>query len=115
MKFVEIFKASLNGLTHRGLRSWLTILGIIVGVAAVIAMLSIGAGMSQSMESQMSSFGADVLTVSAGSTRAFGPEGGFTERFQPGGGPPGISGQTSETDTPTLTDTDILTISTVSG
>src|SRR4030042_4463590 len=99
MKFVEIFKASLNGLTHRGLRSWLTILGIIVGVAAVIAMLSIGAGMSQSMESQMSSFGADVLTVSAGSTRAFGPEGGFTDRFQPGGGPPGTSsGQISETE-----------------
>jgi len=31
MKFAEILKLSLNGLTHRGLRSWLTILGIIVG------------------------------------------------------------------------------------
>jgi putative ABC transport system permease protein len=116
MKFTDILKLSLNGLTHRGLRSWLTILGIIVGVAAVIAMLSISAGMSQSMESQMSSFGADVLTVSAGSTRAFGPEGGFSNRFQPGadGGPPGMT-QTTETDTPTLTDTDILAISTADG
>jgi putative ABC transport system permease protein len=84
MKFADILKLSLNGLTHRGLRSWLTILGIIVGVAAVIAMLSIGAGMSQSMESQLSTFGADVLTVSAGQTRAFGPSSGFTDRFQPG-------------------------------
>lgn len=117
MKFAEIFKLSMNGLTHRGLRSWLTILGIIVGVAAVIAMLSIGEGMSQSMESQMSGFGADVLTVSAGSTRASGPESGFGNRFQPGagGGPPGISGQTIETDTPTLTDIDILAISTAEG
>ena len=120
MKFVEILKLSLNGLTHRGLRSWLTILGIIVGVAAVIAMLSIGAGMSQNMEAQMSSFGADVLTVSAGTTRAFGPESGFGDRFQPGagGGPPGMSessGQTTETDTPTLTDSDILAISTADG
>ena len=73
MKFADIFRLSLNGLTHRGLLSWLTILGIIVGVAAVIAMLSIGAGMSQSMESQMSNFGADVLTVSVGRVRATGP------------------------------------------
>jgi putative ABC transport system permease protein len=121
MKFADILKLSLNGLTHRGLRSWLTILGIIVGVAAVIAMLSIGAGMSQSMKSQMSNFGADVLTVSVGRTRAFGPESGFTNRFQPGesGSPPGMQGQTSQTTTTattaTLTDTDLLAISKAEG
>jgi putative ABC transport system permease protein len=121
MKFADILKLSLNGLTHRGLRSWLTILGIIVGVAAVIAMLSISAGMSQSMKSQMSNFGADVLTVSVGRTRAFGPESGFTNRFQPGdsGSPPGMQGQTSQTTTTTatatLTDKDLLTISKAEG
>jgi putative ABC transport system permease protein len=121
MKFADILKLSLNGLTHRGLRSWLTILGIIVGVAAVIAMLSIGAGMSQSMKSQMSNFGADVLTVSVGRTVAIGPESGFEGRFQPGegDGPPGMQGQTSQTttttETSTLTDTDILAISTAEG
>jgi putative ABC transport system permease protein len=121
MKFADILKLSLNGLTHRGLRSWLTILGIIVGVAAVIAMLSIGAGMSQSMKSQMSNFGADVVTVSVGRTRAFGPESGFTNRFQPGesGSPSGTQGQTSQTTTTTatatLTDTDLLAISKAEG
>jgi putative ABC transport system permease protein len=118
MKLADILKLSLNSLTHRGLRSWLTILGIIVGVAAVIAMLSIGAGMSQSMKAQMSNFGADVLTVSTGRTRAFGPESGFTDRFQPGGssGPTIITRTTSQsTTTPTLTDTDILAISTAPG
>lgn len=121
MKFADILKLSLNSLTHRGLRSWLTILGIIVGVAAVIAMLSISAGMSQSMNSQMSNFGADVLTVSVGRTFAVGPESGFGGRFQPGDGvgPPDMQGQTSQTttttDTPTLTDTDILAISTAEG
>jgi putative ABC transport system permease protein len=120
MKFPDILKLSLNGLTHRGLRSWLTILGIIVGVAAVIAMLSIGAGMSQTMNSQLSNFGADVLTVSAGQTRAFGPEGGFTNRFQPGeggapGGTQGSSQTTTTTTSPTLTDTDILAISSANG
>jgi putative ABC transport system permease protein len=121
MKFPDILRLALNGLTHRGLRSWLTILGIIVGVAAVIAMLSIGAGMSQSMQSQMSNFGADVLTVSVGRTFASGPQSGFEGRFQPGegGGPPGMTQQTSQTttttETPTLTDTDILAISTADG
>ncbi len=119
MKFADILKLSLNGLTHRGLRSWLTILGIIVGVAAVVAMLSIGAGMSRSMESQMSSFGADVLTVSAGATRASGPASGFEGRFQPGEGDDfsGIPRQSAQTttETTTLTDTDILAISTANG
>jgi putative ABC transport system permease protein len=65
MKLADILKLSLNSLTHRGLRSWLTILGIIIGVAAVIAMLAISAGMSQNMQARMSGFGTDVLTVSA--------------------------------------------------
>jgi putative ABC transport system permease protein len=119
MKFADILKLSLNSLTHRGLRSWLTILGIIVGVAAVIAMLSISAGMSQSMKSQMSNFGADVLTVSVGRTRAYGPESGFGDRFQPGAsGSPGSSTSTTTTTTtttPTLTDTDLLAISSAEG
>ncbi len=118
MKLADIFKLSLNSLTHRGLRSWLTILGIIIGVAAVIAMLSISAGMSQTMQSQMTGFGADVLTVSTGNTRASGPAGGFEGRFQPGEGFPGFpgaTGQTSETTSPTLTDNDILVISTADG
>jgi putative ABC transport system permease protein len=116
MRLSDILRLSLNGLTHRGLRSWLTILGIIVGVAAVIAMLSIGAGMSQSMKAQMSNFGADVLTVSTGQTRAFGPESGFANRFQPGGGGSVTTRTTSQsTTTPTLTDTDILAISTAPG
>lgn len=118
MKLADIFKLSLNSLTHRGLRSWLTILGIIIGVAAVIAMLSISAGMSQTMNAQMSNFGVDVLTVSAGRTRAIGPAGGFEGRFQPGetgGGFSQTSGTSSTTTTPKLTDTDIATISTAQG
>jgi len=115
MKLADIFKLSLNSLTHRGLRSWLTILGIIIGVAAVIAMLSISAGMSQNMRTQLSSFGTDVITVSAGRTRAQGPEGGFGERFQPGGGFSQTTGTTSSTSTPKLTDKDINAILTAQG
>jgi putative ABC transport system permease protein len=107
MKLDDIFKLSLNSLTHRGLRSWLTILGIIIGVAAVIAMLSIGTGMSQSVEAQMSGLGADILTVSPGYTQAEGSAGGFK----------GIRGETFEPtdDDSTLTDKDIYAISTAEG
>lgn len=115
MKLIDIVKLSLNSLTHRGLRSWLTILGIIIGVAAVIAMLSIGAGMSQNIESRMTGFGADILTVSAGRTRAQGPEVGFGERFQSGGGFSQTSNTTSSTSTPKLTDKDLVAISTAQG
>lgn len=41
MKFNDIIKLSMNSLSYRGLRSWLTILGIVIGVAAVVAILSI--------------------------------------------------------------------------
>jgi putative ABC transport system permease protein len=107
MKLSDIFKLSLNSLTHRGMRSWLTILGIIIGVAAVIAMLSIGAGMSQSVEAQMSGLGADVLTISPGYTQAEGSPGGFKGMRN------GISETTDNDDT--LTDKDIFAISAVDG
>ena len=126
MKLSDILRLSLNSLTHRGLRSWLTILGIIIGVAAVVAMLSVGNGMTQSMESSLSGLGADILTVSAGYSQAEGPQGGFGDR-QPGGfagrpdfggGPMGQSQfteQTTSSDDPILTDSDISAISEAKG
>jgi putative ABC transport system permease protein len=108
MKQSDIFKLSLNSLTHRGLRSWLTILGIIIGVAAVIAMLSIGAGMSQNIEAQMSGLGADILTVSPGYTQAERSAGGFK-------GMPGGMFETTDDDDSTLTDKDIYAISATEG
>jgi putative ABC transport system permease protein len=128
MKLTDILRLSLNSLTHRGLRSWLTILGIIIGVAAVIAMLSIGQGMSQNIQSRMGGFGADVLTVSAGQARAFGPEGSFNVRFEGGSPSEGSRGDTSgsssssssgssssSTTSPTLTDTDLNAVLSADG
>ena len=114
MKLSDILRLSLNSLTHRGLRSWLTILGIIIGVAAVIAMLSIGNGMTQTVETQMSGLGADIVTVSPGFTQAQGTSGGFDqmrknfERMVGGG-------EGTSDDDPILTDTDIYAISTAEG
>ena len=72
MKNTDIFKLSVNSLTQRGLRSWLTILGIIIGVAAVVAILSMGAGMEESVSSQLGGLGADIVTITPGFNRAVG-------------------------------------------
>jgi len=78
MKFNDIMKLSMNSLSHRGLRSWLTILGIVIGVAAVVSILSISSGMQQTISSQLGGLGADIITISSGFNRAFGM--GFGDR-----------------------------------
>ncbi len=70
MKFNDIIKLSMNNLSHRGLRSWLTILGIVIGVGAVVGILSIGSGMQQSISTQLGGLGADIVTISPGFSRA---------------------------------------------
>ena len=81
MKFYKSLKQAINMVMHAKLRSWLTILGIVIGVAAVVAIVSLGEGLQQSVNSQFSSLGADLLTLRAGASRAsgFGPGRHFPE------------------------------------
>ena len=81
MQLWESVLIALRALTVNKLRTILTMLGIIIGVAAVIALVSIGNGVRQSMAEQLSSLGTNLLTVSSGQGM-----GG------PGGGPPGPPG-----------------------
>jgi putative ABC transport system permease protein len=76
MKIKRVLLGTLSVLTGNKLRSGLTILGIVIGVAAVIAMLSIGQGAQNSITSSISSIGTNLLFVSAGSRARFGGEGG---------------------------------------
>jgi putative ABC transport system permease protein len=69
MKLIDIVKFSLVNLSQRGLRSWLTIVGIVIGVAAVFSILSLGAGMKQTISNQLGSLGGDVVYVLPGSER----------------------------------------------
>ena len=54
------------------MRSWLTIVGVIIGVASVVAIISIGEGMQENMQERLGGFGADILTVIPGYFRATG-------------------------------------------
>jgi putative ABC transport system permease protein len=70
MKIFDIFRLSLSHVKKSRMRSWLTIIGIVIGVAAVVAIISIGQGMQESVQASLGSLGADLITVSPGFSRA---------------------------------------------
>jgi len=72
MSLVMTLVVAVKALRRNALRTALTALGMIIGVAAVIVMVAIGSGASQSIESQIRSAGSNVVMVNAGSG-GFGP------------------------------------------
>ena len=72
MKLYRLFIEALESLSANKLRSMLTVLGIVIGVAAVIAMLSIGRGAEASITSRIESIGTNLVYVSPGSTNESG-------------------------------------------
>jgi putative ABC transport system permease protein len=72
MKTFDIFRLSLSHVRKSKMRSWLTIIGIVIGVAAVVAIISIGQGMQASVQARLGSLGADLITVTPGFSRASG-------------------------------------------
>lgn len=76
MKLGNLFKVAMNALRRNKMRSFLTMLGIIIGVASVITMLAIGQGSKKSIEDQISSMGSNMLFVMPGNTRQGGVQQG---------------------------------------
>jgi putative ABC transport system permease protein len=77
MRVWNTIKVALRALRRNALRSVLTALGIIIGVAAVIAMVSIGNGAKSQVESQIASLGQNIITVFPGNFTAGGVRGGW--------------------------------------
>ncbi|HJV44465.1 MAG TPA: ABC transporter permease [Bacillota bacterium] len=69
MSFLESIRVSLRSIKANKLRSFLTMLGIIIGVSAVIAMVAIGEGASSNVASQINGLGSNLLIVSPGQAR----------------------------------------------
>ena len=78
MKIRRVLMEMLSSLRANKLRTGLTMLGIVIGVAAVISMLSIGQGAQNSISASINSIGTNLLFLSAGSRPTFGGGGGFT-------------------------------------
>jgi len=77
MNVGEYLKTALVALRLNVMRSVLTTLGIIIGVASVIVMSGIGSGASKQIEDQISSLGTNQLTIFPGSANVGGRRGGF--------------------------------------
>ena len=77
MSFLDIFEISLISLSRNKMRSFLTMLGIIIGVGAVIAMMAVGNGAQQSIKDQIAALGTNVILIFPGSTNQQGVRTGF--------------------------------------
>jgi len=74
MSVLNNIRIAIRALKANKLRSSLTVLGIVIGVAAVVALLSIGRGATQGITSQVEGMGTNLVTIS--SSRRFGPGSG---------------------------------------
>jgi putative ABC transport system permease protein len=71
----DYFILALKNLRRRGLRSWLTLLGIFIGVLTVIALISIGDGLKMAVNSQFGVETTQMITIQAGGLNSYGPPG----------------------------------------
>ncbi|MFZ6673531.1 ABC transporter permease [Undibacterium sp. Xuan67W] len=76
----SVFMLALHSVQRNMLRSFLTILGIVIGVSAVITMVTLGNGATQAIKTQISSLGTNLLMVRPGQ-RGFGGGGGGVPQF----------------------------------
>ena len=71
MRFLDLLTMSVNNLRRRKLRTALTVLGVIIGVASVVIMVSLGIGLNALMLEQYASYG-DMTTISIYSDSYYG-------------------------------------------
>ncbi|MCX8175245.1 MAG: ABC transporter permease [Candidatus Micrarchaeota archaeon] len=92
MRLLDIFRYTLNGLRHRQIRSWLTILGIVIGIASVVALLTIGQGFSDSINAEFKKLSFDVIYIVPIA------EGSLSSAFSSGGMMPASAGKLTDSD-----------------
>lgn len=68
---LHLIKLAINNIRSRRTRSWLTILGVLIGVTAVVSLLSIGTGVEQAVLQQFKDIGYDIIVITSGAGRAF--------------------------------------------
>ena len=72
MNGTNLFKIALRALANNKMRAFLTMLGIIIGVASVITMLAIGQGSKRSIQAQISEMGSNIIMIHPGGERRGG-------------------------------------------
>src|SRR4030042_2378023 len=67
----DFFILALNNLRRRKLRSWLTVIGIVIGIAAVVGLISIGQGLQEAVNEQFQVLGSDKITIMGKAASSF--------------------------------------------
>lgn len=81
----DYFVLGLKNLRRRGIRSWLTLLGIFIGIMAVISLISLGTALKDTVNGQFGVSSTEVITIQAGGLNSYGPPGsGAVERLTKG-------------------------------
>lgn len=79
----DLIKLSLSSLRSQRMRSWLTILGITVGIASVVLLTSIGEGVHRFVMAEFTQFGTNLIAVNPGKTTTAGVSGAIISNVRP--------------------------------
>ncbi len=104
MRYKTSLKLATNILLHSKIRSWLTIIGIVIGVASVVSIVALGDAMTESVESSFEDMDLTIITVTPGYSGA---------QSSMGPGRSGGGGAATTTDEDELTDKDIMALRSV--
>ena len=70
MKVLDLIEIAVTNIRQRSLRSWLTIIGIVLGVASIITLISVSIGVSQQINSRINTLGSNIISVVPGGQSA---------------------------------------------
>jgi putative ABC transport system permease protein len=81
-RLTDFVRLALQSIVHRKMRSWLTVIGVFIGIAAVVALISIGLGLERTINDQVSGvFGVDNFVILNEGAFGGGPHGGNAEEY----------------------------------
>jgi len=81
-KLFDFLKLAGQSILHRRMRSWLTVIGVFIGITAVVALISIGLGLDRTIKEQVSGvFGVDNFVILSEDTFGGGAHGGDAEEY----------------------------------
>ena len=73
---------ALGNIKHKGVRSWLTMIGIFIGIAAVVSLISLGQGLEDAMNEQFEAMGSNIIMVQPGQGFMSGDMGGGSSKLR---------------------------------
>ena len=81
-RFMDFLQLAGRSIIHRRMRSWLTVIGVFIGITAVVALISLGLGLEKTINEQVSSvFGVDTFMVVNENSFGGGPHGGEASEY----------------------------------